>query len=78
MEYISPTSAEPIFPLSEPWRLTPGNKNAAAAPSAFILKAHSANQQQVRQRGMKARKDRGGADADSWLIKMISAALRNP
>lgn len=58
MEYISPTSAEAVSSPAEPRSPTPGNKNVAAAPSAFILEAHSANQQQVRERGMKARKGR--------------------
>ncbi len=57
MEYISKTSVEPVSPPAEPQSLTPGNKNVAAAPSAFILQTHSANQRQVRQRSMKAQED---------------------
>lgn len=36
------------FPPVEPRSLTPGNKNVAARPAAFMLLIHSANQQQVR------------------------------
>lgn len=62
MEYIPPPPASvgPVSSPAEPRSLTPGNKNVAATPSAFILETHSANQRRtdrLDRKGMKAKKD---------------------
>lgn len=76
MEYIHPGKhwAFSFFRL-----VTPGKKNVAAAPSAFMSKAGPDNQQQVPLRGMKAAKCGWRNDRAGQMIKITYKAIKkNP